>query len=182
MFFSNLRGVLTWGKRCRFKGASFVKITKVQVFYANPAPISCEVTCTFKGAGLQSPRYSFQGRMCGNMLCKCVRVGVGVKLELLTMNSERTSTDTFFDGFALENENTEVLDNSFDTDQSGHGSERSVGSKQHFEPSVHQISLPYDFYSLDVGSIYDLFEKDKKKYNGGLCWLCFHKIAWGCHF
>ena len=107
-----------------------------------------------------------QGRMCGNMhLCKvaCVRVDVGVKLELLTMNSERTSTDTFFDGFALENENTVVLDNSFDTDQSGHGSERSVGSNQHFEPSVHQISLPYDFYSLDVGSIYDLFEKDKKK-------------------
>ena len=84
------------------------------------------------------------------------------------MNSEGTSTDTFFDGFTLENENTEV-DNSFDTDQSGHGSERSVGSKQHFEQSVHQISLPYDFYSLDVSSIYDLFEKDKK-IEWGLCW------------
>jgi len=47
-FFAN---VLTWGKRCTFKGASFVKIAKVQVFYANFAPISCEVTCTFKGAG-----------------------------------------------------------------------------------------------------------------------------------
>ena len=55
------------------------------------------------------------------------------------MNSERTSNDTFFDGFALENENTEVLDNSFDTDQSGHGLEQSMGSKQHFEPSVHQF-------------------------------------------
>ena len=90
-----------------------------------------------------------------------VCINVCLKLELLTMNSEGTSTDTFFDGFTSENENTEV-DNSFDTDQSGHGSERSVGSKQHFEQSVHQISLPYDFYSLDVGSIYDLFEKDKK--------------------